>query len=220
MTDTYYPGPSDEDAPPADVWGHDDPAVDPSTGEVGGESESVGVEKMLFDLHTALTAQGEALEEHEKQLDGLRELLNATPDGPWNWAMLPPDARAKLWHRLYEWVGWLESRYLQYLSPAKNGIPELVADWYRHPIAVELLTSLMVAHAAAYRKKASIPSFALVEWHERCLWPTLARMDALGLFKSVVPNVPWDGPTEREMPHDDDRFTAWVADDTKPVEKN
>lgn len=216
--DTYYSAPDDTDAPPADFWPQEDPTVNTATGEVREEGEPTGIEKMLMDLHAGLTAQGEALEEHEKQLDGLRELLNATPDGPWNWSMLPPDARRKLWRQLYEWVTWLEGRYLQYLSPSKNGIPELVADWYRHPIAVELLTSLMVAHAAAYRKKASIPSFALVEWHERCLWPTLARMDSLGLFARILPNVPWDGPTGRDMPHDEERFGSWVEGDTQPLE--
>lgn len=120
-----------------------------------------------------------------------------------------------MWERLYEWVTWLEDRYLRYLSPSKDGIPELIPDWYRPPIAVELLTSLMVAHAAAYRKKASIPSFVLVEWHERCLWPTPARMDHLGLFRGATSRELWNGPAPHETHRDNDRFTEWVVQDTQ-----
>ncbi len=98
--------------------------------------------------------------------------------------------------RLYEWVSWLEDRYLRNLFPVSGIIPEVPADWYRHPVAVEMLTALMVSHAAAYRKKAAPPSFALVEWHERCLWPTLARMESLKLFTRGVADSDWDGPIE------------------------
>lgn len=185
--DTYYPSP--DDAPPADLGPSEDPAA--------------GADEILASLL-------ESVENHQERLDALQELLNATPDGPWNWSLLSAEERHKLWTRLYKWVRWLEDRYLRYLSPAKNGIPELVPDWYRHPIAVELLTSLMVAHASAYRKKASIPSFALVEWHERCLWPTLARMDVLGLFRGAKSNELWDGPVRGETFLDDDRFATWT----------
>lgn len=190
MTDDAYPYLDDTDAPPADPGPTD--------------TSAAGADEILASLL-------ESVENHQERLDALQELLNATPDGPWNWSRLSDEERRKLWTRLYEWVHWLEDRYLRYLSPAKNGIPELVPDWYRHPIAVELLTSLMVAHASAYRKKASIPSFALAEWHERCLWPTLARMDTLGLFRGATSRENWDGPVRSETFRDDARFTTWVS---------
>lgn len=197
MTD-QYPPPVDADAPMEQPW---DPAGDSSAGGSGADE--------------VLAALLESVEQHQERLDALQELLNATPDGPWNWSRLSSEERRKLWERLYEWVTWLEDRYLRYLSPSKDGIPELVPDWYRHPIAVELLTSLMVAHAAAYRKKASIPSFVLVEWHERCLWPTLARMDHLGLFRGATSRELWNGPEPHETHRDVDRFTEWVVQDTQ-----
>lgn len=203
MTDNYYPAPDDDDAPADQPW-------EPTEGPTAGSGESgAGPDEVLASLL-------EAVEDHQERLDALQELLSATPDGPWNWSLLSDEERRKLWARLYEWVEWLEDRYLRYLSPSKNGIPELIPDWYRHPIAVELLTSLMVAHASAYRKKASIPSFVLVEWHERCLWPTLARMDHLGLFRGATSREAWGGPERRETFRDDERFATWVAEDTQP----
>jgi hypothetical protein len=199
MTDDYPP-PTDSDAPMEEPWD----APDESGGGGSGADE-------------VLAALLESVEQHQERLDALQELLNATPDGPWNWSLLSAEERCKLWARLYEWVKWLEDRYLRYLSPSKNGIPELIPDWYRHPIAVELLTSLMVAHASAYRKKASIPSFVLVEWHERCLWPTLARMDHLGLFRGATSREHWKGPDPHETFRDDERFAAWTAEETQPA---
>lgn len=79
-----------------------------------------------------------------------------------------------------------------------------------------MLTALMVAHAAAYRKKAAAPSFALVEWHERCLWPTLARMETLKLFTRGIADTDWDGPTERPTRRNKDRFTTWMDAEVTP----
>lgn len=42
-----------------------------------------------------------------------------------------------------------------------------------HPIAVEELTALMVSHRAAYDTRSAKASSALVNWHQRALWPTL-----------------------------------------------
>lgn len=207
MSDDDYPWPVDQDAPPQD--GHDDPWLDAGTGEVMDAGSAALLEKVL-----GLVVQvQEEQQSQQKRLSEIEDDLKAAPDGPWNWANLTGDARRKLWERLYEWVSWLEDRYLRNLFPVGGIIPEFPADWYRHPVAVEMLTALMVSHAAAYRKKAAPPSFALVEWHERCLWPTLARMESLKLFTRGVADSDWDGPIERSTRRSDDRFGAWMAAD-------
>lgn len=45
--------------------------------------------------------------------------------------------------------------------------------YYRNPDVVEQLTALMVAHKASYHPKAKTPSHMLVDWFQRCLWPTM-----------------------------------------------
>lgn len=194
--------PGDDTDPPVD--GSDELPVDPSTGEFTDDPV----------LHLVRGLQ-QVVQGQQAQIDELFELLKAEPDGPWNWADLTGDARERLWRRLYDFVMWLEDRYLRYLSPSRAGIPEFPADWYRHPVAVEMLTALMIAHAAAYRSKAAAASFDLVEWHERCLWPTLARLEALGLWNRDATAQDWDGPTQRATRRSNDRFGRWVDSDVR-----
>lgn len=175
----------------------------------------------LNALNEAVQNQQSAIEAQQKEMDDLQASLAAAPDGPFAWAELRGLEREMLWRRLYDWVTWLEDRYLRNLSVARQGIPALHADWYRHPVAVEMLTALMVAHFAAYREKAAPPSFALVDWHERALWPTLARMEALGLFKREDEEKDWDGPEARNTRRDSSRFYGWLDADVEahPEEK-
>lgn len=158
----------------------------------------------------------EGLEGLGLRVEVVEKVLQAQPDGPWTWASLTGEQQQKLFTELYEWVTWLEDRYLRYLGNQKA---VLVADWYRHPIAVELLTALMVAHHSVYRVKASAASFGLVEWHERCLFPTLERLIQLGLFPQDVQQLQrWDGPELRPTKRDDERFSAFV--DEIPTEED
>ena len=90
--------------------------------------------------------------------------------GPYYWATLPPDRAVKLWKELGKFVAWLDGRYLTNLADPSYRLP---ACWYRHPIAVEELTALMVAHHAAYDTRSAKASSALVDWHQRALWLTL-----------------------------------------------
>lgn len=232
IDDTYFPPPSDEDAPPADPYAGDAPPADPHAGEgaAGGHADPwadpvTGVvtdddpSDPLLKVAQAVAALQDNVEALQQRLDQIEDDIRAAPDGPWNWANLTAEARKKLWVRLYAWVSWLEDRYLRNLFPDRGLIPELPADWYRHPVAVEMLTALMVAHAAAYRKKAAAPSFALVEWHERCLWPTLARLDALKLWSREDAARDWNGPDSRPTRRNDDRFMEWVAADAAPSEQ-
>ena len=90
--------------------------------------------------------------------------------GPYYWEALDPTATSKLWDELGKFVTWLDGRYLTNLADPSYRLP---GCWYRHPIAVEELTALMVAHRAAYDTRSAKASSALVDWHQRALWPTL-----------------------------------------------
>lgn len=210
--DDHTPALTHDDAPPADEAYAGIP-VDQATGEVHDDAP----DELFARLLAAIAAtQEEQQEQQQQRLADLEDMLKAVPDGPWNWAHLTGPERQELWERLYEWVCWLEDRYLRNLFPTRGIVPEWPADWYRHPVAVEMLTALMVAHAAAYRRKAAPPSFALVDWHERCLWPTLARMEALNLFPRDTITHDWDGPTQRPTRRDETRFARWCETDSAP----
>ncbi|CAD6015990.1 hypothetical protein [Agreia sp. COWG] len=132
-------------------------------------------------------------EEHDAladAVDSIADYLRARPGGPWLWSDLGPEEKADLWGQLFVWVNWLERRYLQYLSQDRYGLRPC---WYLHPVIVEHLTALMVSHASAYRVGQAAPSAALVEWHERSFWPTIARFKEFftkcTLHKHVEPEI-------------------------------
>ncbi len=143
----------------------------------------------------------------EEVVTGLTEILVARGGaGPWWWEHRDRNQAARLWEELAEFVTYLSRRYLA-------GIPaeyRLAPCWYRHPVAVELLTALMVAHIGAYRDPGSEPGPGLVDFHERSLWPTLERIRHLRLFSSCQ-----DGHTDRypgELTWPADDFAQHVAD--------
>ncbi len=118
----------------------------------------------------------------EEAVAGIAELLRLAPDGPWVWHRLEPKARHKLATDLVEWVAWFNDRYVANLSA--ETVQALPPRWFTNPVVVELLTALYVAYISVYSKRARVPSFGLVEWHERCLWPTLDRLKALKLINN------------------------------------
>ena len=128
---------------------NDDDDLDPMSVE-GLDARLVNVETILPDLFD------------------MYELRTA--GGPYYWAALDHDEAVKLWDKLGKFVTWLDGRYLTNLADPSYRLPEC---WYRHPIAVEELTALMVAHRAAYDTRSAKASSALVDWHQRALWPTL-----------------------------------------------
>ena len=94
------------------------------------------------------------------------------PSGPWTWRHLTEHQRETLTAELSEWVDWLRERYQ--LGATRHQIPTC---WAEHPVAVEELTALMVAWKAAYTGKTRSPSDSLIAWHDRWLWPCLARLN-------------------------------------------
>ncbi|TFC13246.1 hypothetical protein E3O19_12300 [Cryobacterium algoritolerans] len=127
----------------------DDDELDPMRIE-GLDARLVNVEKILPDVFDMYELRA--------------------PGGPYYWEALPHDQAVKLWNELGKFVAWRDSRYLTNLADPSYRLP---GCWYRHPIAVEELTALMVAHRAAYDTRSAKASTALVDWHHRALWPTL-----------------------------------------------
>jgi len=125
---------------------------------------------MLAEVLEALALRQEAV---ERAVDALSRRLGTTPaEGPWSWRALGPSRRRELFTQLREWVDWLITRYE--LRAEAQTIPPC---WYRHPVAVEELTALMVAWQAAYTADEGAPSDALINWHDRWLWPALHRLN-------------------------------------------
>jgi hypothetical protein len=125
---------------------------------------------ILAEVLERLSARQEAV---ENAFDALARRLGNTPkEGPWAWRSLGPAQTRALFEDLRDWIDWLGRRYD--LGGEAQTIPSC---WYRHTVAVEELTALMVAWHAAYTVKESAPGDALINWHDRWLWPTLHRLN-------------------------------------------
>jgi hypothetical protein len=137
-----------------------------------------GAEPVVEPLDPVMLAEVlEALARRLESLEGLVEavteqLVEAPAGGPWAWRQLGPSQTRALLTELRGWVDWLIARYQ--LRGEAETIPPC---WFLHPVAVEELTGLMVAWKAAYSQKETAPSDALVNWHDRWLWPTLHRLN-------------------------------------------
>lgn len=161
-----------------------------TTPGVAGLVERVEIlEGTVVDLVDALTARRDA--------------------GPWLWAAAGRDRQVELWHELGEFVAYLQARYLQHLPGRDHHLPPC---WYHHPVAVELLTALMVAHRGAYHAPAADPSPALVDFHERALWPTLERLRALRVFSACDDGAHSEQDWRTVPWHPDEAFYGFVAE--------
>ena len=125
---------------------------------------------MLAEVLEAMVGRLESLEAVAQTITD--QLLQAPAGGPWAWRHLGPSQTRALFIELRDWVDWLITRYE--LRGEAETIP---GCWFRHPVAVEELTALMVAWKAAYAPKESSPTDSLINWHDRWLWPTLARLN-------------------------------------------
>lgn len=177
-------------------------------GQVGPIGEKVDAQEVtLGELGQGMGEVSDALE----TLLGIFETL--APGGPWSWKHLERDDQASLWDQLGEWVAWLEARYLLVMQGVRYELP---GCWYRHPVAVELLTALMVSHLAVYNVKARQPSHALVDWHTRCFEPVFAVLTDWAGFKDCKRGE--HAPiAAREARHDPGDFAAFVAEQTAPA---
>jgi hypothetical protein len=122
----------------------------------------------------------EVLEALARRLDALEAVVEAVTDqlveapagGPWAWRNLGSSQTRSLFMDLRDWVDWMIGRY-----ELRGEAATIPPCWFLHPVAVEELTGLMVAWKAAYSEKELAPSDALVNWHDRWLWPTLHRLN-------------------------------------------
>jgi hypothetical protein len=99
----------------------------------------------------------------------------------WRWRTLPPGpTRVALWHQVAAFVAWYNHRY----GHSAQGVA-LWPCWASHPVVVEELTALMVAHDAAYA--GDDPTDAIIAWHDRWLWPAIDRLHTRpGGFKTCT----------------------------------
>ncbi len=125
---------------------------------------------MLAEVLEALAGRLESLEVLVAAMTD--QLVEAPSGGPWSWRHLGPAQTRALFTELRDWVDWLITRYE--LRGEAETIPPC---WFLHPVAVEELTALMVAWKAAHSQKEIAPSDALVNWHDRWMWPTLHRLN-------------------------------------------
>lgn len=147
---------------------------------------------------------GDQVEDLTTAVEALMMTLQAAPGGPWHYGLITQGRRRELLIELGEWVRWLEHRYLVNLPAGDYPLP---ACWWRHPVAVELLTALMVSHKAVYTKSQAVPSRALVEWHTYALTPAFALLKSTNTFGRC------EGGHEdpvREAHHDVLAYVGWV----------
>lgn len=125
-------------------------------------------------LAETLAALSDRLAAQEDLLAALLDRLDTEdhPGGPWAWRYLSEAQQEELMAELRDWVNWLVDRYE--LGATRHQIPPC---WAEHSVAVEELTGLMVAWKAAYTNQNRGPSDDLLAWHDRWLWPCLARLN-------------------------------------------
>lgn len=107
------------------------------------------------------------------------ETADEDAGGPWSWARVNDERRQALAGELAAFVTYLTDRYLRHLSAEMY---PFASRWFENPIAVEILTGVMVAHQAVYTDYKTEPSRDLADWHEHILWPALDRIKTLALF--------------------------------------
>lgn len=166
-----------------------------------------GLEELLAGIPELIRRMGET-EESVAAL--VEELANYPAGGPWLWEGLEPGAQRALWIELDAFVTWLQNRILSHHASKEGWIAPC---WYQHPDAVEQLTALMVAHKASYHPKSKTPSHALVDWFQRCLWPTMDTLKQRQTFKQCLQKREHEEPYAPGMNlvASDKDFTAFVA---------
>ncbi|MET0873078.1 MAG: hypothetical protein ABWX89_12175 [Paeniglutamicibacter terrestris] len=165
-----------------------------------------GLEELLAGIPELIRRLGET-EESVAAL--VEELANYPAGGPWLWEGLEPEAQRALWIELDAFVSWLQNRILSHHASKEGWIAPC---WYKHPDAVEQLTALMVAHKASYHPKSKTPSHTLVDWFQRCLWPTMDTLKQRQTFKQCLHKREHEEPYAPGMNlvASDEDFTAFV----------
>jgi len=183
--------------------------------------EVLEVGRRLDDVESALERVTDALD----NAPAVAASPAASATGSWAWERLDQERSLRLWEELAGFVTWLDYRYAHHLSGDEHVIPSC---WWKHPVAVEALTALMVARRAAYALPAdegapgaAEASDALVEFHERSLWPTFARLRALKVFNGCARGHQDDARSRPVWEADkDEQFRAFLAGGATPSEED
>lgn len=141
-------------------------------------------EAALDELLAGIPELAKRLSDTEDTVAALVEELTDQPaGGPWLWDSLTPERQRELWAELDAFVSWLQNRILCHHMSKDNWISPC---WYLHPDAVEQLTALMVAHKASHHPKSKKATHGLVDWFQRCLWPTMDTLKQRMTFKACL----------------------------------
>jgi len=187
--------------------GSDDGPIEFDVRLLAGEIDQAGaVAKRAMALAEDASAR---VEKTEGYVVKIIEMLDAAPGGPWDYARIGPERTEELLTELGEWVSWLEGRYLVHM-PSEYELPEC---WFEHPVAVEVLTALMVSHRAAYTASTQIPSDILVRWHSHCLEPAWYFLKQAKIFNKCAEMQ--DGHAHATPPrprhHSAEKFAEFVG---------
>ncbi|MDT0234885.1 hypothetical protein [Curtobacterium sp. BRB10] len=161
------------------------PDPDENAGESGApltpEDRITALEQLVVPMFKDWASR-DAAENDEPAIGtagAVAETAEEDAGGPWSWARVNDERRQALAGELAAFVTYLADRYLRHLSA--EAYP-FAPRWFENPVAVEILTGVMVAHQAVYTDYKTEPSRDLADWHEHILWPALDRIKALGLF--------------------------------------
>lgn len=185
--------------------------MEPTEHEAETEDEVAQIDELILRI----PEMDEQLTDLRGAVEGLlAELANYPAGGPWLWDALEPAAQRDLWIELDAFVVWLQNRILRHHADRTRWITPC---WYRHPDVVEQLTALMVAHKASYHPKAQTPSHTLVDWFQKCLWPTMDSLkDRLTLKRCQSERKHVEASISGvELVENDSAFAAFV-DETVP----
>lgn len=146
------------------------------------EQRITALEQLVAPMFHAWAAQGQDDEAVPPAgtAGAVAESSEEDHGGPWCWTKVDDERRQALAAELTDFVAFLTTRYLQHLSAERY---PLAPRWFEQPVAVEILTGVMVAYQAVYTDYRTEPSRELADWHEHILWPALERMKELDLFK-------------------------------------
>lgn len=189
----------------------------PEDHPAGSEAGPAGKAPAGVDADGVLPSVEELVLDHDGQLGQLRadvdglvglvgDLLRKPPaekPAPWNWKELDGPSRVALLTELRQWVDWYNSRYG---VTADSRIP---GCWYRHGPVVEELTGVWIGWHAAYYGHQT-PNDAPASWHERILWPAIARITKSNWGLSACIPAHKD-PRPKTEPSTDNGFTAFTA---------
>ncbi|WP_314326173.1 hypothetical protein [Paenarthrobacter ilicis] len=189
----------------------------PEDAGAGREAGPPGIAPAGVDGDGVLPSVEELVLDHDGQLgqlradvDGLMGLVGdlfrkppAEKPTPWNWKELDGPGKAALLTELRQWVDWYNGHY------GVTADSRILGCWYRHGPVVEELIGVWIAWRAAYYGHKT-PNDAPAYWHERILWPALARITKSNWGLSACIPTHKD-PRPKSDPSTDDGFATFIS---------